>query len=102
MFDQESGISTVIIDTDLGVFTGKSTLHEEDRDIKSIFQGCKYAEMRAMIKYGKEKIKLLKIKVKTLEEIINGMEKLNDYDKNCHEARYLRKQYYIKKDILEK
>ncbi len=57
--------------------------------------------MRAIIKYGKEKAKILKIKVTTLKEIIDIMEKLNNYDKNSAEARQIRKQYYIKKKILD-
>lgn len=101
-FDSQTGISRVIVKTELGIFEGKSRLHDEDKDIKSIFQGCRYAEMRAMIKYGKTKAKIYKVKVDTLKQLIDNMEKLKDYEKNSPEARFTRKQYFIKKDILDR
>ena len=61
-YDTETKISTVIINTDLGKFTGKARLHEEDIDIESSFAGYNYAEARAIIKYMKEKVKILIIK----------------------------------------
>ena len=67
-FDEDTGISRVIIRTDLGDFEGSSKLHEEDRKISSHFAGCQYAEMRAIIKYMKTKIKIIKIQIKELED----------------------------------
>lgn len=99
-FDSETGISKVVVKTELGVFEGTSKLHEEDKDIKSIFQGCRYAEIRAMIKYGKAKARAYKNKVDILKEVIDNMEKLNNYQKNSVEARFIRKQYFIKLDTL--
>ena len=101
-FNKETGTSKVIIRTPLGDFEGHTKIHKEDQDIQSIFQGCRYAEIRAIIKYYKEKLKIQKNKIITLEQIIKGMEKLNNYNKNSLEARYLRKQYYIQKSIFKK
>ena len=94
-FDEISGISTVTIQTELGEFTGKAVLHEEDRDLISNFIGCKYAELRAAAKYGKALIRIQKTKVNTLKNLINNLDLLKDYDVNTKEARFIRKTYYI-------
>ena len=96
-YNAETGVSIVTIDTPYGKFFGKSILHPEDVDIKSNFQGCKYAEMRAIVKYGKERSKKIKNELHTLEVLVNNMEKLKDYNKDSREARFIRKQYYIKR-----
>lgn len=95
VYDNAFGNSYVTIGTDLGEFNGFCKLHEEDKDIESNFFGCKIAEMRAICKYGKAKSQRLKIKIDTLKSIIEGMEKINNYEKNSVEARYIRKQYFI-------
>lgn len=99
-YDKETGISTATISTPLGRFTATSKLHEEDKDIESNFTGCKYAEARAIAKYGKERIRIQKIKVKTLEDTIKTIENIKNYDKNSLEARMLRKQYFIAQSVL--
>ena len=108
-FNRETGISKVKIITNLGEFEGSSKLHEEDKDIISNYEGCRYAEIRALIKYFKAKIKNQEIKIKTINNLIGNMEKLYNYAKNTPEARFIRKQYYIEqknlqdlKDILNK
>ena len=55
-YNKETGISKVIVATDLGDITAYASLHPDDKDIASSFAGCRYAEMRAGIKYMKEKI----------------------------------------------
>ena len=94
-FNEDTGISYVEIETELGNFSGKSYLHEEDKDIASHFEGCRYAELRALIKYIKAHIRKQQIKVDTINNIINNMEQLKDYDPDNHEARFIRKQYYL-------
>jgi len=94
----ENGISYATIMTELGAFNGTCKLHDEDKDIVSEFQGCRWAEMRAGIKYLQEKVKLLKIKVDTLENLINTLSLVKGYEKDSVEARYLRKQYFINKN----
>lgn len=101
-FNEESGESFVIISTNLGNFDGSCKLHDEDKDIQSKFFGCRIAEMRAVAKYGKEKIKLLKNKVNTLKNLISELEKMNGYDKNSVEARFIRKQYFILQERLNR
>ena len=100
-FNRETGISKVNILTDLGNFEGKSKLHEEDKDIISNFEGCRYAELRAVVKYIKAKIKNQKIKVNTIKNLIINMEKLYNYAENTPEARFVRKQFYIEQKNLQ-
>jgi len=94
-YDAETGISKVIINTELGTFEGTSKLHDEDKDIQSKYTGCRYAEMRAAAKYLKRKIKNQKIKVDTLKNLISNLERLADYDKDVLEARFVRKNYFL-------
>lgn len=99
-YDMNTGISTAIIKTELGTFTGTTKLHEEDKDIVSNFAGCEYAEMRAIIKYAKAKIQEQRIKVKTLENAKLTIEQLKGYEKNSPESRQIRKLYFIELNKL--
>lgn len=97
-YNPETGISTATINTELGKFIGESKLHEEDKDIESTFAGCHYAEMRALIKYMKKHIEILKYEIKGIEKVEKAMMNKKEYLHNSSEARTLRKQ----KKILEK
>jgi len=94
-YNSDLGTSKVIIQTDLGKFFGFTKIHPEDEDIKSNFQGCRYAELRAIVKYKQRKLKNLKIKRDTLENLYKGIEKLRDFDAAAAEFRYVKKQYHI-------
>lgn len=50
-YDPESGISIARIQTPHGTFKGKARVHPKEADIASSYAGCKYAEIRAYIKY---------------------------------------------------
>lgn len=77
-YDEETGISIVRIQTPEGTFKGKSRLHPNDRDVASRYVGCKYAEMRAWIKYYKFMVRL---KQSAIEELTKLSNQLNQ-DKN--------------------
>lgn len=94
-YDTETKVSTVIINTDLGKFTGKARLHEEDIDIESSFAGYNYAEARAIIKYMKEKIKILNYKIDALANCEKAIKSNKDSNWNSLEFRSLRKQKFI-------
>lgn len=72
-FDKDTGISIVKIQTPLGVFTGKSTLREEDKPYISSIAGCRYAEIKAHIKAVDAQIKELKIALNTLKTFFKCM-----------------------------
>lgn len=96
-FDEETGISTASINTDYGIFTGMSKLHEEDRRISSKFAGCQYAEMRAVIKYMKKRIEVVTNQINGLENYQKILKGKAAYDHNSMETRALRKHIYILK-----
>lgn len=68
-YDENTGISNVMIDTDLGAFIGQAKLHDEDKDYASKYTGCRYAETRATIKYLKMKQKYILGQLKVLHMI---------------------------------
>jgi len=65
-YDPETGISIARIQTPHGTFKGKARVHPREADIASSYAGCKYAEIRAYIKYYKF---LAKLKQSSIEEI---------------------------------
>ena len=65
-YDPETGISIVRIQTPHGTFKGKARVHPNDINIASHYAGCKYAEIRAYIRYYKF---LAKLKQSAIEEI---------------------------------
>lgn len=81
-YDENTGISKAWIATDLGDFYGKAILSPEDKDIASSFAGCEYAEIRAILKYAKLKIKILKYQLEPLLRIKKEYEKTN-FSKRC-------------------
>ena len=80
---------------------GCAQLHPDDKDIESEFFGCSLAESRAVKYYYMDKIREKKKEIKVLENLIKSLEQLKDYNKNCHEARFIRKTYYIKQKELK-
>ena len=68
-YNENTGVSNIMIDTDLGAFTGQAKLHDEDKDYASKYTGCRYAETRATIKYLKMKQKYILGQLKVLHMI---------------------------------
>ena len=66
-----NGFSEVVINTDLGYFSGKAWCHPDEKF--SHFKGCRIAEMRAIIKYYKAKRKNLKIELKAYNDIYTAI-----------------------------
>lgn len=100
-FDEETGNSYAIINTELGQFVGSANCSPEDVDYCSKFFGCGLAELRANIKYWRLKRTCAKAKYRAIEEAINtahaensdvplGLLKLKDkYEaeiENCNDA----------------
>lgn len=94
-FDEMTGISEVTIATDIGEFSGTSKLHDEDRNISSSFAGCQYAEMKAIIKYMKYRVKIINERIKGLDNCRKTLENKKNYNHNSDENRTIRKQIYI-------
>ena len=104
-FNEETGISNVVISTDLGEFNGTSKLHDEDRNISSSFAGCQYAEMRAVIKYMKRKMHDLDMQIKGLTDFQSSLKCRKDYNHISIENSKARRRIYElnkQKEIWEK
>lgn len=105
-YDKDTGISKVTILTEYGKFSAKSKLHEEDKEISSSFAGCQYAEIKAIIKYIKYKIKLINQQIKGLENCTKVLMGRKEYNHNSVENRTIRKQIYLlkkqKKNLADK
>ena len=100
-FNEETGISNVVISTDLGEFNGTSKLHDEDRNISSSFAGCRYAEMKAIIKYMRQKIKNIQMQIKGLEDFQSNLATRADYNYNSIENSKARRRIFeLKKQII--
>lgn len=93
-FDETTGISEVTIATDIGEFIGTSKLHDEDRSISSSFAGCQYAEMRAIIKYMKRKMKDIDMQIKGLTDLQSDLECRTDYNYFSTENSKIRRHIY--------
>jgi CII-binding regulator of phage lambda lysogenization HflD len=87
--------------TDLGNITGYASLHPDDKDIASSFAGCRYAEMRAGIKYMKKKIQISKYQLKPLKRIYNELIRNKRCNKNSKGIKLLEKEIYILEDDIK-
>lgn len=71
-FNKETGVSTVTINTHYGAFTGITKMDELDAKYPSTFQGCEIALSKALKKFTKAVITILKEKIKTLRELVHS------------------------------
>ena len=100
-YNSTTGRSEVTVSTDLGLFTGYAYLHPDDKDIESNYAGCRYAEMRAGIKYMKEKVKITKYQLQPLKRIYNDLSQKKYYNKNNNGFKMLEKEIYKLEDDIE-
>lgn len=101
-YNENTGLSSVTISTDLGEFTGYSKLHPEDIEIASKYAGCRYAEMRAGIKYMKAKARIAKYKLEPLKRIYNNLNQMNSFNNNNNKGiKMLEKEIYLLEDEIE-
>ena len=100
-YNSMTGRSEVIVSTDLGIINGYAYLHPDDVEIASHFAGCRYAEMRAGIKYMKEKIKITKYQLEPLKRIYNDLSQKRYYNKNNSGFKMLEKEIYKLEDDIE-
>ena len=94
-YNEEDGVSYAKINTDYGEFEGYAQLHDEDKEIASRYAGCQYAEIRAVLKYMKHRIKILAYQIKALINCQKQIEGRAAYNPQSVEGRALRKQIYI-------
>lgn len=100
-YNKETGISKVIVATDLGDIIAYASLHPDDKDIASSFAGCRYAEMRAGIKYMKKKIQISKYQLKPLKRIYSELIRNKNCNKSSKGIKLLEKEIYILEDDIK-
>ena len=89
-FDEESGISCVTLDTDLGKFYGYAFLNkEEDTDIASSYFGCELAEMDATLQYYDKKRYLLAQGLEALYSFRVDLKRNPQYNSESFEVQLL-------------
>lgn len=74
--EYEEGFSYVEIETELGIFSGTATLHNEDKKYESEFLGCAIAEMRATRYYYEKKLRRLNSIINELFYLIKQFNKI--------------------------
>ncbi len=100
-YDKETGESIVTIATDIGEYTGYAQLHPDDKKIESNYAGCRYAEMRAGIKYMKDKAKIANYKLEELYKIYKDLKQRKKYNEKNLGFRLLEKEIYTLEDEKE-
>ena len=100
-YNEETGLSKVTVATDLGLITGYASLHPEDAEIASHFAGCRYAEMRAGIKYMKAKARIAKYQLEPLKRVYNTLTNKKNCDMSNKGIKLLEKEIYTLEDDIE-
>lgn len=100
-YNEATGTSEVKVATDLGIITAYAYLHPDDAEIASHFAGCRYAEMRAGIKYMKLKIKITKYQLEPLKRIYISLISNKFCNKNSKGFKKLEKEIYTLEDDIE-
>lgn len=92
-YDEESGISYVELNTDLGKFYGYAFLNkEEDADIASAYFGCELAEMDATLQYYNHKRFLLAQGLEALHRFRVDLKRNPQYNSESFEFELLEKR----------
>lgn len=99
-YDNNTGVSTITIQTPKGRFTGISLLHDEDKDYASEITGCSYAEIKAHMKMVAADIKELKSNLSAFEKFYNNISTSNSFDEKSYIARKLRKEIFRLKEKI--
>ena len=100
-YNEETGVSTVIIRTPLGNFTGHAKVHPEDIPYASNITGCRYADQKAKIKYLKAKARVVANEIKALNDFKNVLTSLRNVSDTGIALNYLCKQIEIKRKERE-
>ena len=98
-FNKDTGVTSVSISTNRGVFVGKTKLQEGDKE--SYMIGGMNAEWRAKMAYMKERIKENRIELRMLQNFEKRLKCLKDYNPFSMECKKLRRQIYEKRAELD-
>lgn len=91
-YNPETGEATVVMQH-MGVkFVGEAKCHPDEMDKASEYAGCKYAEIRAIIKALKYERKMLKMKSDMAIDLLKSCECYSNFNKDDDTAKVLYKQ----------
>ena len=100
--DKDSGVSIVRIGTDMGEFEGIAECCLEDYPNFSNYFGCSIAEIRAMQKYAKAKVKDIRAQLKSLRDFYKTMEGTRTWDPNAfYVKKLLEHSERLNKELIE-
>ena len=92
-YDEGSGMSYVVLNTDLGKFYGNAFLNqEEDAEIASAYFGCELAEMDATLQYYVKKRCILAQGLEALYHFRTDLKRSPQYNSESFEAQLLEKR----------
>lgn len=100
-FDADTGVSCVKLQTPRGVFAGYSMLQKEDEPFISAYAGCRYAELKAMIKARQAEIKEAKIELHAFERFHKQLECSKKFKRESYEASKIRRHIYELRDKIK-
>ena len=86
-FNEETGVTTVTINTNYGLYVGKTTIDEIDKNYPSVFQGAAIALAKAQRKWAKAMIMICREKVLLLKRIISQFKNTPNAQFGSHEAQ---------------
>ena len=98
-FDPSTGISTVVINTDIGTFQGTSKLHPEEKYVSN-FAGCQNAEYRAIAKALRAVLRITRAELKTLIDTYTAMTDHRYCDITSIPCRVMRMKIAEKKEEI--
>ena len=92
-YDEGSGMSYVVLNTDLGKFYGNAFLNqEEDSEIASAYFGCELAEMDATLQYYSRKRSILAQGLEALYHFRIDLKRNPQYNSESFEVQLLEKR----------
>ena len=99
-YDENTHMAFVTISTDCGLFAGTATCHKRDYEWESKIFGCEIAEIRAGIKYMKEKRRHAVDKYKMMKEYYHIVSGMTGFDAKVPAMSKARKMIYACNDEI--
>lgn len=95
-YNADTGVSTVVIKTKSGYFTGVAKVHPEDTSVQSKFLGCRIAEKKAFRDFYTTELKREKIRFNTIQDAIKDFSHFcPDNEAAIERLKILAKKYRI-------
>jgi hypothetical protein len=97
-FNSTTGETVVVINTDIGAFTGKTVLDNIDAEYPSLYHSHELALAKALRKYAKQMVVVIKEKMQPLNAVLNQCLYVAAHSE---EIVYGKATYLIKKELAK-